>query len=79
MVVRNVKRLEMRLCLSCGHAGYCDSSKISTELSISTGHLVIKSAEPVEKLELNRRNTSTVMIFQSNLYTKWPIIMLTEL
>jgi Zn-finger in ubiquitin-hydrolases and other protein len=50
MVVRNVKRLEMRLCLSSGHAGCCDSSKNKhgTKHFYSTGHLVIKSAEPGE-------------------------------
>jgi hypothetical protein len=58
MVVRNVKRLEMRLCLSCSHAGCCNSSKNKhgTKHFHSTGHPVIKSAEPGE-------NWTTVMIF----------------
>jgi uncharacterized UBP type Zn finger protein len=39
----------LRLCLSCGYVGCCDSSnKHGTKHFKSTGHLIIKSFEPGE-------------------------------
>jgi uncharacterized UBP type Zn finger protein len=51
--VKNVKRLWMsglRLCLSCGHVGCCDSSKNkhATKHFRGTEHPIIKSFEPDE-------------------------------
>lgn len=42
--------VHLRLCLSCGHVGCCDSSpnKHGTKHFKSTGHPVIKSYEPGE-------------------------------
>jgi hypothetical protein len=42
--------VHLRLCLSCGHVGCCDSSpnKHGTKHFNSTGHPVIKSYEPGE-------------------------------
>ena len=38
----------LRLCLTCGHVGCCDSSKNkhATKHFHATGHPIIKSAEP---------------------------------
>ena len=40
--------VELRLCLTCGHVGCCDSSKNkhATKHFQATGHAVMKSAEP---------------------------------
>ena len=42
--------VHLRLCLSCGHVGCCDSSpnKHGTKHFKSTGHPIIKSFEPGE-------------------------------
>jgi uncharacterized UBP type Zn finger protein len=42
--------VHLRLCLSCGHVGCCDSSKNkhATEHFRSTGHAIIQSFEPGE-------------------------------
>jgi len=42
--------VHLRLCLTCGHVGCCDSSKNkhATKHFHATGHPVIKSAEPGE-------------------------------
>ncbi|HEV3258885.1 MAG TPA: UBP-type zinc finger domain-containing protein [Gemmataceae bacterium] len=42
--------VHLRLCLTCGHVGCCDSSKNkhATKHFHVTGHPVIKSAEPGE-------------------------------
>jgi hypothetical protein len=42
--------VHLRLCLTCGHVGCCDSSrnKHATKHLHSTGHPVMKSAEPGE-------------------------------
>ena len=42
--------VHLRLCLSCGHVGCCDSSpnKHGTKHFKSTGHPIIKSFEPDE-------------------------------
>jgi uncharacterized UBP type Zn finger protein len=39
--------VELRLCLTCGHVGCCDSSvnKHATKHFLATGHPVMKSAE----------------------------------
>jgi uncharacterized UBP type Zn finger protein len=54
--VRNVKKsdligVHLRLCLSCGHVGCCDSSvnKHGTKHFKSTGHPIIRSFELGEK------------------------------
>ena len=43
--------LHLRLCMTCGHVGCCDSSpnRHATEHFRSTGHPVIKSFEPGEE------------------------------
>ena len=43
--------VHLRLCLSCGHVGCCDSSvnKHGTKHFKSTGHPIIRSFEPGEK------------------------------
>lgn len=43
--------VHLRLCLTCGHVGCCDSSvnKHGTKHFESTGHPLIKSYEPGEK------------------------------
>jgi uncharacterized UBP type Zn finger protein len=43
--------VHLRLCLSCGHVGCCDSSKNkhATKHSRSTQHPVIRSLEPGEE------------------------------
>ena len=42
--------VHLRLCLSCGHVGCCDSSpgKHATEHFKATGHPVVRSYEPGE-------------------------------
>jgi monovalent cation:H+ antiporter-2, CPA2 family len=42
--------VHLRLCLTCGHVGCCDSSqnKHATQHFHATGHPVMKSAEPGE-------------------------------
>ena len=42
--------VHLRLCLTCGHVGCCDSSrnKHATKHFHATGHAVMKSAEPGE-------------------------------
>jgi uncharacterized UBP type Zn finger protein len=42
--------VHLRMCLSCGHVGCCDSSpnKHATKHFHSTGHPLIRSAEPGE-------------------------------
>jgi uncharacterized UBP type Zn finger protein len=42
--------VHLRLCLTCGHVGCCDSSKNkhATKHFQETGHPVMKSAEPGE-------------------------------
>jgi len=42
--------VHLRLCLTCGHVGCCDSSKNkhATKHFHATGHPVMKSAEPGE-------------------------------
>ena len=42
--------VHLRLCLSCGHVGCCDSSenRHATEHFRATGHPVIRSLEPGE-------------------------------
>ena len=42
--------VHLRLCLSCGHVGFCDSSvnKHGTKHVQETGHPIIKSYEPGE-------------------------------
>jgi hypothetical protein len=42
--------VHLRMCLTCGHIGCCDSSpnKHATRHFHSTGHAVMKSAEPGE-------------------------------
>jgi CPA1 family monovalent cation:H+ antiporter len=42
--------VHLRLCLTCGHVGCCDSSapRHATAHATSTGHPVIQSAEPGE-------------------------------
>lgn len=44
------KWLHLRLCLTCGHVGCCDSSrhKHATQHFHATGHPIIKSFEPGE-------------------------------
>ena len=44
------KWLHLRLCMTCGHVGCCDSSpnRHATKHFRSTGHPVIKSFEPGE-------------------------------
>lgn len=44
------KWMHLRLCMTCGHVGCCDSSpnKHATKHFRSTGHPVIKSFEPGE-------------------------------
>lgn len=44
------KWLHLRMCLSCGHVGCCDSSpgKHATKHFHDTGHPLIASAEPGE-------------------------------
>lgn len=44
------KWLQLRLCMTCGHVGCCDSSpnRHATKHFRSTGHPVIKSFEPGE-------------------------------
>ena len=43
--------IHLRLCLSCGHVGCCDSSKNrhATKHFRATGHPVIRSLEPGER------------------------------
>ena len=41
--------VHLRLCLSCGHVGCCDSSVNGTKHFKSTGHPIIRSFEPGEK------------------------------
>ena len=45
------KWLHLRLCMTCGHVGCCDSSpnRHATRHFRSTGHPVIKSFEPGEE------------------------------
>jgi hypothetical protein len=40
--------VELRMCLTCGHVGCCDSSrnKHATKHFHATGHPVMRSAEP---------------------------------
>ena len=40
--------VQLRLCLTCGHVGCCDSSKgkHATKHFHTTGHAIMKSAEP---------------------------------
>jgi hypothetical protein len=42
--------VHLRLCLTCGHVGCCDSSKgkHATKHFHTTGHPIMKSAEPGE-------------------------------
>jgi hypothetical protein len=42
--------VHLRLCLTCGHVGCCDSStpRHATMHHLSTGHAVIRSFEPTE-------------------------------
>jgi uncharacterized UBP type Zn finger protein len=42
--------VHLRLCLTCGHVGCCDSSKNkhATKHFHTTGHAIMKSAEPGE-------------------------------
>jgi hypothetical protein len=42
--------VHLRLCLTCGHVGCCDSSKPrhATAHHLATGHPVIRSFEPTE-------------------------------
>jgi hypothetical protein len=42
------KWVELRLCLTCGHVGCCDSSrgKHATKHFHESGHAIMKSAEP---------------------------------
>jgi uncharacterized UBP type Zn finger protein len=45
--------VHLRLCLSCGHVGCCDSSKNrGTKHLKSTGHPIVKSYEPSENWNL---------------------------
>ena len=46
--------VQLRLCLSCGHVGCCDSSKNKhgTKHFKETSHPVIKSFEPRRELEM---------------------------
>ena len=54
-VVKNVKKqahwVHLRLCLTCGHVGCCDSSpnKHGTKHHHNTKHPIIKSYEPGEE------------------------------
>ena len=43
--------VHLRLCLSCGHVGCCDSSpnRHATKHHRATGHAIIRSAEPGER------------------------------
>ena len=43
--------VHLRMCLSCGHIGCCDSSKNkhATKHFHETGHPIMKSAEPGEE------------------------------
>jgi len=43
--------VQLRLCLTCGHVGCCDSSpnRHATKHFQSTGHPIIQSYEPGEK------------------------------
>jgi uncharacterized UBP type Zn finger protein len=45
------KWVHLRLCLTCGHVGCCDSSpnRHATKHFQTTGHPIIKSFEPGEK------------------------------
>ena len=45
--------VHLRLCLTCGHVGCCDSSvnKHGTELFHRTGHPIIRSFQPGEDWE----------------------------
>jgi uncharacterized UBP type Zn finger protein len=47
----DAKWLYLRLCMTCGHVGCCDSSpnRHATKHFRSTGHPVIKSFEPGEE------------------------------
>jgi uncharacterized UBP type Zn finger protein len=49
-LARGDQWVHLRLCLSCGHVGCCDSSpnKHATKHFHATGHPVIKSLEPGE-------------------------------
>ena len=49
--------VHLRLCLSCGHVGCCDSSpnKDGTKHFKSTGHPIIKSFEPGEHWKIDER------------------------
>ena len=42
--------VHLRLCMSCGHVGCCDSSpgRHATEHFLATGHPIIRSFEPGE-------------------------------
>jgi uncharacterized UBP type Zn finger protein len=43
--------VHLRMCLTCGHVGCCDSSpnKHATKHFLSTSHPLIRSAEPSER------------------------------
>ena len=47
-------RIHLRLCLSCGHVGCCDSSKNThaTKHFHKTHHPIVQSFEPGEQLAL---------------------------
>ena len=49
-LVKGDRWVHLRLCLSCGHVGCCDSSenKHATKHFRATGHPVIRSLEPGE-------------------------------
>ncbi len=40
--------VHLRLCLTCGHVGCCDSSSNATKHAGSSGHPLIRSLEPGE-------------------------------
>lgn len=42
--------VHLRMCLTCGHVGCCDSSKNkhATKHFLATGHPIMRSAEPGE-------------------------------
>ncbi len=48
------KWMHLRLCMTCGHVGCCDDSpnRHATKHFRSTGHPVIKSFEPGERVGL---------------------------
>jgi hypothetical protein len=47
---RGAPRVHLRLCLTCGHVGCCDSSPMrhATGHAYAIGHPIVKSSEPGE-------------------------------